>query len=153
MMKTPTKDQVIVYIYIAGGLLGAYFIYKVMAKLGLIKTASDRKEEQAVAELREYDYFNPMVLKDHSWARLGETQAKNFALELYRAMHGSVIFGLGTDEEAIYSVFGKMTDKYQIAEVSGWYQIQFDKSLLSDILNELNDSEKATLMNIINNIA
>lgn len=151
-MKTPTKDQVIVYIYIAGALVGAYFIYRVMAKLGLIKTASDRREEQAVAELREYDYFNPMILKGRSWTRLGDTQAKSFAGELYTAMHGNFFFGLGTDEEAIYSVFGRLSDKYQIAEVAGWYQIEFNINLLSDILNELNDSEKARLMGIINNI-
>jgi hypothetical protein len=148
-MKTPTKDQVIVYLYIAGGVVAIYFVYKIMAKLGLITTAADKREEQAVNELRTLEYFDPYILtrRPAGYTAIGESKGSMYAELLRNAMRG-----IGTDEEAIYSVFGKLSSKYNIAELAGYYQVNYSRDLLSDLLNDLNDSEKARLMGIINRL-
>jgi hypothetical protein len=152
-MAALTKDKVIIYIYIAGALVGVFFIYKVMAKLGLVKTSEDKKEDKNVTALQTCDYFDPTIINGRSFTILGETKAKSYAGEIYKALHGSLFFGLGTDEEAIYSIFGRFNNKYQIAEVAGWYQIEFNVSLLTDLLNELSDSEKSKLYSIIDKLS
>jgi hypothetical protein len=145
-MKTPTKDQVIVYIYIAGAIIGAYFIYKVMGRLGLVETKRDREEKESIESLRTLDYFDPMILENRpsGYVALGESKGNMYAEILHNA-----IAGLGTDEEAIYSVFGKLNNKYNIAEIAGYYQVNYLRDLSSDILGDLSDSEKTELMNII----
>ncbi len=148
-MKTPTKDQVIVYIYIAGAIVGMFVVYKIMAKLGLVKTAADKQEEQAVNDLRTLEYFDPFILKN----RPGNYVAVGNLGNLYAEQLRDAMKGFGTDEEAIYSVFGKLRSKYNIAEVAGYYQVNYSRDLLSDILNDLNDSEKARLMGIINRMS
>ena len=149
-MRTPDTGKVISGIYIAAALIGLYLVYKIFAGLGIIKTAAKKKaeaEKDAASEkLRTLDYFNPKFLdgKLSGYSALGKTTAGAYAAELRNAIRG-----LGTDEEKIFSVFGRLRCKYNISEVSLNYTLGFSRDLLTDLLNDLTPSEKVTLINII----
>lgn len=125
-----------------------YVVYQVLTKIGLIKTRTKRQaiaaKTEAEANLRASEYFNPLLLKNNEkYVPLAGT-GKLYAGMLYKAMRG-----LGTDEEAIYSVFGRLHSKENISELALYYQTIGKRDLITDILNELTDKEQATLWSII----
>jgi hypothetical protein len=153
-MKIPNVKggQALSLLYIIAILTVMFVLYQVLGKIGLIKTGKRKKveAEQSVAEkeLRTAEYFNPMFLKGRTdeYKSMGSI-AKNYAAQLYQAMHR-----LGTDEELIYSIFGKLYNKWNIGEISMYYRSAFNVDLITDLLNELTDKEQATLWNIINQL-
>ena len=149
-MKIPDTGKVISGIYIAAALIGLFLVYKIFSGVGLIKTGAKKKaeaEKDAASDtLRTLDYFNPKFLdgKLSKYTPLGKTTAGAYAAELKSALKG-----FGTDEEKIFSVFGRLQCKYNISEVALNYQVNFKSDLLTDLLNDLTPAEKLTLINII----
>jgi hypothetical protein len=41
---------------------------------------------------------------------------------------------LGTDEETIYSVFGRLANRIQISELTLAYKVKYERDLLGDLL-------------------
>lgn len=149
-MKVPELKggQMLTLAYIIAILVILFIVYKVIGKLGLVDTKEDKKKDEAAAALRTSNYFDPLYLKGNtSYKALGKTKATFYAGELR-----SSIKGWGTDEEKIYSVFGKLNSKENISEIALYYEHDFNRSLQSDLLNELNDKEMLILNNIINKL-
>lgn len=152
-MKVPDTGKIISVVYIGAALIAVYLIYKIFAGVGLIKTAAKKKElskrTEAETKLRSSEYFNPLFLKgrlDQYKNKLGN-QAKDYAGQLRKA-----IAGLGTNEETIFSIFGRLKNKWNIGEISMYYRGSFNRDLLSDLLNDLTDKEQLILWDIINKL-
>ena len=144
--------QMITIAYIGAFFIVLFIVYKLMAKVGLIKTIAKKKEEAkeeaAAVELRSMEYFNTTLISKapFSYVPLGQV-AITKAKELRSALRG-----LGTDEEAVFATFSKLKNRFNISEISLAYKEKYNDDLLIDILNDFNDEEKVTLIEIINKL-
>jgi hypothetical protein len=150
-MKIPDTGKIISVVYIIAGLIVLFLIYKIMSGLGIIKTAKkkakDKAESEAEEKLRSLPYFDPLYTKKFpDYKPIGE-QSHILAKEIRKALRG-----LGTDEEAIFSVFGKLRSKLNISELALFYKVDYKRDLGTDLMNELTDGEQLTLMEIINKL-
>jgi hypothetical protein len=122
-----------------------------MTGLGLIKTGKKKKElaarEEAVAELRTADYFNPNYFKNKKFKSIGSGFANIYAQEIRKALKG-----LGTDEEFIFSTFGKLYNKINISEIAASYFLQYNRDLAADLSDELTDKDTADLIEIVDGL-
>lgn len=153
-MKAPDlkTGQMVTIAYIIGILVVLFIVYKILAGVGLIKTAKKKKEEakkeEVAEELRTMDYFDPLFLQGKSgWTKIGSSRAAQYAADFRNMMRG-----LGTNEEGIYSVFGRLKNKYNISEISFEYTGKYNRDLLTDLLNELTDAEQVTMFDIIDKL-
>ena len=152
-MEIPDSNKIMSAAYIAGLLLVLFFVYKILAGFGIIKTAKKTKakaaEDKAITDLRGVEQFTPDVniLAENQGYKLTSASAQIYAETLRKALRG-----LGTDEEAIFSIFSRLGSKRDITEIATAYRSKYDRDLLTDILNDLTDKEKAKLMLIINNL-
>jgi hypothetical protein len=159
-MKVPELKggQMMTLAYFIGILVALFIVYRLLSKVGLVKTVAQQRtaaeETAAVEMLRTDEYFNPDYYKTQKYKQLGTNTALQYAKDLRDAMAG-----LGTDEESIFTTFGKLSNKAQISEIAdqyrGLYGFPFyikSDNLQADLLDELTKSETATLMNIINQL-
>jgi hypothetical protein len=148
-MKVPELKggQMLTLAYFIGILIILFIVYKILGKLGLIETKEDKKEDAAASEIRSLSYFEPLYLKDKKDYIPLVRVAQFYAAQLLKAL-----YGLGTDEETVYSVFGKLKSKENIAEIAMYYAKDYNRNLQADLLNDLSDSEMLTLTNIINKL-
>jgi hypothetical protein len=158
-METPDSGKIINIAMLIGLVLVLFIIYRIMASVGLIKTSSskanDVKKAAAVTDLRTEQYFDPEYFRSvSSYNGLTVEQANSYATQLRAAMAG-----FGTDEESIFTLFGKLPSKISISEIANRYKDQYgfpwytmSDNLQNDLLNELTPSEVETLMSIINKL-
>ena len=154
-MKVPSlkSGQMITLAYFIGILVILFIVYKILGAVGIIKTRAKKlkvkEEAKAETELRASEYFNPLFLKDKlsSYKPLKDS-AKSAAHNLRNAMSG-----FGTNEEGIYTTFGRLKNKYNISEVSLYYLQEYKRDLLTDLLDELTAAEQVTLFDIINKLS
>lgn len=146
------KDEVMSLIYLAAILIFVFLIYKIFTGIGLIKTKKKEqaKEEklQAAENLRGSEYFdigtvNKLPFKYQS---LGELK-KVYAKDLRQAIRG-----VGTNEEKIFTIFSRLISKYNITEIAATYRDEYNRDLLTDLLNDLTAKEQVTLWGIIEKI-
>lgn len=139
------KTKIIMVIII--GIILFLFLDQILKVFGLKKDKDDKAEDLLVTDLRTNPYFDPMLYKGKAFAALGESVANSYANDIHKAL------GFFNDnEESIYSTFAKFKNKMNISEVSEAYYKNNNKHLLNDILNFLNDKEKAILQNVIKNL-
>lgn len=151
--------QMITIAYIIGILVVLFIVYKIMAGIGLVKTAKERKteakEETAVTDLRSSPYFDPLFLKGKTgYTPLGataDTYAELLKKGIFSGLFGATL-GWNTDEEKIYSAFTSIGTKYRIAEVALAYNSKYDRDLRTDLMNNLGSDEALTLSDLINNL-
>jgi hypothetical protein len=100
------------------------------------------------------EYFNPNYYMKVKAKLIGTNTASDYAKKLRNAMAG-----IGTDENEIFTIFGKLYNKANISEIAEQYQKQYgfpfyimSDNLQADLLDELNDEEVTTMMNIINEL-
>ena len=132
-----------------------YIVYKILAAVGLIKTPAKKREENeeasAMTMIRTDEYFDPLYIQKNNLIgqhkSLGANAGIQYAQDLRAALKGA-----GTDEEAVFTTFGKLYNKINVSEVSGRYLVQYNRDLRTDLLNDLSASEVTTLMNIINGL-
>lgn len=157
-MEAPDSGKLINAVTVIGLILVLFIIYRIMASVGIIKTVASKKEEAAkaaaVTDLRINDFFNPEYYQHFGTQPLSDETGKTYAKALRSAMAG-----IGTDEEAIYTVFGKLPNKTAISQIAWEYKQQYGfpfyikgDNLQDDLLNELTPAEVETLMNIINKL-
>lgn len=153
-MKVPDSGKIISVIYIGAALIGVYLIYKIFSGVGLIKTGAKKKEiaarSEAEIKLRGSEYFNPLFLKtkvDAYKSKLDSAEVKLMVQEIRQALRG-----LGTNEEKIFSVFGRLKSKWNISELSFYYRYVYNRDLLTDLLNDLTDKEQLILWDIISKL-
>lgn len=73
-----------------------------------------------------------------------ESEYKQFADRLFNAMDG-----VGTNEQAIYDVFGKMKTKADVLKLIAVYGVKDDETLSQWLYGDLSTSEIATVNNIL----
>jgi hypothetical protein len=143
--------QMMTIVYILALLIVLFIVYKVLAGIGLIKTGkrrrAEKEQEEAVNMMRKDEYWNPLYIQNKVYKSIGKNAAIEYASNLRRAMQG-----WGTNEERIFSTFGKLYNKCNVSEVALAYYVNYNENLQADLLNELTDSEVATLMNIVNGL-
>ena len=143
------KDEVMSLLYIAGLLIMVFLVFKIFRGVGLIKNKAKeqtkQEREEAAENLRGSEYFNYTILKNvpGRYFPLGEV-AKTYAETLRKAVRG-----FGTNEEAIFTLFGRLKNKWNIAEISFAYFEKYNRDLLTDLLNDLTNKEQVVLWNII----
>lgn len=150
-MNLPDSNKLMSAAYIVALLLILFFVYKILAGFGIVKTAKKKREqaaeEKAITDLRGVKQFTPEILPDGQGYKGLSAEAQIYAETLRKAIRG-----LGTDEEAIYSIFSRLQSKRDLTEISTAYTARYNRDLLSDLLNDLTDKEKAKLMSIINKL-
>jgi len=159
-MKVPELKggQMITLAYFVGILVVLFIVYRLLSKVGLVKTVAQQRtaaeQTAAVDMLRTDDYFNPDYYKTAKYKQLGTNTANQYAKDLRSAMAG-----VGTDEELIYSTFGKLANKAQISEIADQYRSIYgfpfyimSDNLQADLLDELTKEEVSNMMNIINQL-
>jgi hypothetical protein len=150
-MKLPDTQKIIQIVYFTGFIIALIIVYKILSSIGIIKTASKKRSEAekdaAVKMLRTDEYFSPVYFKGKTFKSIGANAANLYAQQLRKYVRG-----FGTDEEGIYSVFGKLYNKCNVSEIAGSYYLQFGRDLQTDLLNDLTDKEVVSLMNIINGL-
>jgi len=153
MAKVPELKggQMITIAYFIGIIIILFVVYKILAATGLIKTQAKKKEEAlkdaAVDTLRTDDIFNPEYYFNKKFQSLGNQYITAYSNELRKAMTG-----LGTDEEAIFVVFGNLKNKCNVSELAAGYKYKFNRNLKTDLLNELSEKDAATLIGIVNKL-
>lgn len=150
-MKLPETETITKTLYLIGGLIGLFIIYKILSGTGLLKTregkAKDKLKDLSLSNFRTMDEFNPAFKDSHTFAQIGLNAAALYAEDLRQAMRG-----FGTNEERVYSTFGKLKCKGNISEVASQYFLKFKRDLRTDILNDLTDKEIVILDEIINTL-
>jgi len=156
-MKVPSlkTGQMMTIAYGIAIIVVLFIVYKILAGVGLIKTPAKKRAEAekgaAVKMLRTDDYFDPLYIKTNNltgqFKSLGSNAPDVYARDIFMAIQG-----WGTNEEAIYSTFGKLHNKCNISEIAMSYNLKYRRSLQADLLNDLTDSEVSALMNIINGL-
>lgn len=149
--KVPDVGKIIPIIYIAGFVIVLVIVYKLLSAVGLIKTPKKRREEaaqtQAVEDLRTEDFFDPAYYKTKKFKSIGTNAANLYAQYIRKAVRG-----MGTDEELIFTTFGKLYNKCNVSEVAERYMMQYKRDMQTDLLNDLTKKEATALMNIINTL-
>lgn len=150
-MKVPDSNKIISLLYIGGALILVVVLYKILAAVGLIKTGAKKREEKAESEaeekLRSLDYFNPLLLKQYPDYKTIYPLNRVTAEALRKALRG-----LGTNEEAVFTAFGKLPNKLSISEVTLAYKVAYNRDLGTDLMNDLTDAEQVTLLKIIDKL-
>ena len=139
------KTQLIVVLFVI--VLVSFVLYKIFAKLGLIKTSADREKEVNVEKIRESGYFSPMYYKTKAFKPMSETELKIIAKDLRKATKG-----FGTDEELIYSSFKRLLNKVNISQLAEVYYKQYQKDLRAEILDDLREKEMSILQKVIDSL-
>lgn len=139
------KNKII--FYVIAGLVVLLMLDQILKAVGLKKDKADKNKEQAVQELRTNDFFNPMFYRGKAFAAIGKEPANQYAKDIRKA-----VSGFGTDEEMLFTTFGKLKCRYNISEIAESYYELFGKNLLPAILNELSEKDMATLNTIVNKL-
>jgi hypothetical protein len=139
--------------YFIGILVILFIIYKILTKVGLIKTGAKIREEKnqsaAKEELLSSEYFEPSYFHDKigTYTSIGSTKTYAYSDQIHNAMSG-----FGTDEDLIYSIFLKLNCKINISEIATAYALNYKHRLALDLADDLNDAEVLKLMDIVNKL-
>jgi len=150
-MKAPETGTVITVAYLIGFVIVLFLVYRIMTALGIIKSSAKKKEKAAEAaaskDLRAMKVLDPLYLRGRGATYKSIGNAKEIAAAIRNALKG-----LGTDEEKIFAAFAKLPSKESIAEVALNYANNYKRTMITDLLNEMTDEEKVTLVDIINEL-
>ena len=98
-----------------------------------------------------YDGFKDQKMKKQLSGLniISDKDAMQYAKTLNSAIDGGMLFGLGTDEDAIMGVFGKVSCIIDISGIAKYYKDLFNESLKDALEGDLNGSEMNNLKNLI----
>jgi hypothetical protein len=158
-VPTLKGGQMITLAYFIGILILLFIVYKVLQKIGLIKTSAEKKAENvqqtAITTMRIEDVFDPTFIKDNmdGYTTLGNTKSDWYAASIHDSIYGYILPQFGTNFEEIFSTFGKMNCKLNISETAlAYYQSFSGRDMRADLLNNLSDQHIADLMAMINKL-
>ena len=141
--------------YIIGILIVLYIVYKVLAAVGLVKTAAAKKKEAAEAaattEITVGNFWQPDYWKTQTgFSKLGVENAKEFATDIHDSIYG--FLKIGTNAAKIMTTFGRCYNKINVSEISDAYNQKYERDMQADLLNNLTDEHIAQLVSIVNNL-
>ena len=150
-MEVPNTNKIMSLAYILALLVVLFFVYKIFKGFGIIKskdkTKAKAEQKALVTDLRGVEQFDVTYLDKRKEYKTLSSSAISYADILRKALRG-----LGTDEEAVFSIFSRLDSKDNISEIALVYKNKYERDLLNDLLNDLTDKEKAQLMKIINQL-
>ncbi len=125
--------------------VGYFLLYRPLAKkLNIIKTKDDELAEKTWNQIRLQPFWTSNYYKSYGGDTITSQEAVDYANRLYNAMKTDTWtkpFGLGTDEDAIFGVFGALGSKGNISKVAEAYNIVNQADLLTHLESELNSEE------------
>lgn len=130
-----------------GLLFVIFFLNKILTMVGIRKSKTRIEKDEAEESLNTMKYFEPGYYKTVPHKPLGETMAQQYAKELQKA-----VSFIGTNEDLIYSTFGKLDNKVQISEIVEQYYLMKRKDLRGRLMKELNRKEQVMLFKIIQSL-
>jgi len=102
---------------------------------------------------KKYNDFVAKTKADGEKKRIQDIKdAKDVAQGLYDAMKGGWFGGLGTDEEAVIALLGKLKDGNSFAQVEKLYKMIAQSDLVGDIKGEFSGDDLAQVMDIVNRL-
>ena len=150
--KLPDTTKIIGIAQLAAILIIILVIYKILTSLGIIKSKKRKEKiaakESADSDLASMPYFDPLWLKKNfdGYVSLGSIGKSH--VELLRAA-----MRLGaSDQTKILSVFSRLHNKRNIAELTFYYNGAYKRDLLTDLLKKLSKAQVVKLIQIINQL-
>ena len=131
-----TKAKTIVWAIITTAVL-CLVVWGVLKLTGITDKLKEKKNENKLNETINKDI-------DMNNVTLTTSEATGLCSKLYTAMKG-----WGTDEEAIYEVFSKVSSASDVLLLIKTFGIKDGKTLIEWITSELNSSERSKLNQIL----
>ena len=141
------KNYQIYVLYLAIAIVIGFLLYKILQRFGILKSKKSIEQEKQAESLRMVKQFNPMEHVGKSFKQLAPNEVSQYAKDIRKAIRG-----LGTNEEKVYSTFKKFWNKLNISQVAAYYYQEYKSDMMTDIMNDLKEKEKAILYQIINNL-
>ena len=139
-----------VFLYLIGVPLAIGASYFILIKPLLKKFGGQTEDSKAAddlnAKLKGQPYWSGSYYLSYGGDTIKTHEAAEFATRLHNCMHGwfdGLIFGWGTDETCIFGIFGLLGSKGNISLVSQQYSLMFQRSLFSDMEDEMSSEELA----------
>lgn len=151
-------DKIKQIIMIILGIIVLFLIYKLFVKLGVIGGLSTSEEEaidKNVSKASDPENYSKVNVKKVTFTKLPFTgsESQNMVNQIHKALVpvGDVLnpFGLGTDLELLYGTIKQINTKYRLSQVSSMWKATYNDDMMTDILGDLNGSEKVKLNNLI----
>jgi hypothetical protein len=145
-MKKPNIDPNII-IKASVSLVGLFIVYKVLQKLGIIKTSEEAKEEKQLANLESSNYWDfNKFLNTVPKGTLVLTQggASAYADDIYNAKG---VFN--DDEDKVFAVFRAMKTQSQVASLAKRFNQKYSKDLYTFVRGFFNDDEMLTIKKLL----
>jgi|694.fasta_scaffold12328_9 hypothetical protein len=137
-----------------GGLVLVFFAGRaILKKLGIVQSQQDKREEKelndAMKELSSSDYFDPDYWrKGGAGTLLIKNDTANLLAE--RLYNAKGIFN--DNESAVYGVFQLLKTRSQVSYLAMIFYQKYNKSMLTYLLEFLNDQEMLTVAKITNKL-
>lgn len=113
---------------------------------GKIKTLFSNLGNKVQQNAELNDYIN----QTGETFTLSDSEIRNLANKLEQAFYGNV-FGLGTDENAVYEVFNRINNGADLRKLISVYGTRHDMTLNQAIVDELSSSELNKVNTILSN--
>lgn len=153
-------------INISIGLAIILVVYLIARRLGLAKSAADRKNAKNIGKVsaeietriltnnnrfQTSDFFRPETYKSSSKKNLlSDKEVQDYAERLDEALGWSIFPPrAGDDEDSIYAVFQDLENKMQISQLAE-KMLYYDVDLRNRLMSALDEDEIDSLMIIIN---
>lgn len=133
-----------------------FVIFLLLKRFGLIRTREQRKaakeKKQQKIERKAIDttitkeqYFKPTYWRKVSANRLlPEKTARTYATNLRSALKK---FGQ-IQATKVMAIFNTLTDKAQVSQLSFYYQANYERDMVTDLINNLKKAELLKLYNV-----
>lgn len=136
-------------ISIGGVLIGGIFAYKLAQKFGLIKTASERQDQNLIKSGENVNDANniwsPTAKIPKGAYLLKMETGKLLSKKLWDAHSW-----YNDNEEAIYSVFRALKSQSQVSSLASWFSAFYKEDLYFWLKGILSESEFVTVLKIVN---
>lgn len=133
---------------IGGLLIGGFAVYKILQKIGIVKSASDVADQKLMDkyESSNDNWFTPTKKLPKKALILTKKYQELLAKKLWFAK-GS---WLNDDEDAIYGVFRLLKTKSQVTSLSAYFYLKYNQDLYLWLKDMLSPSEFGNVLKIVN---
>lgn len=129
--------------------IGGFVVYKVLQKVGIVKTQSEREEAASIEKTQSLpdseNFFSPTMKLPKGSVVLTPKAAADFAEFLYNSAHW-----YGDDEERIYNTFRQMKTRSMVTSIAIAFNKKYGKDMYYWLKDVLSSSELATVISIVN---
>lgn len=146
MAKKIDVNIILPYVLVGGAIFAGY---KLLQKLGLIKTASEAAASNAASVLQTANFFAQDYYKTGGAGTLILTNAA--ADFLAKSVYDSKGY-FNDDEDKLFGVFKSLKTKSQVSYLADIFYQKYRRDMITYIRSFLNDNEMLTLKNIVDKL-